>query len=736
MADMLTSLPSSMSAAGDEEDDDLHPGMLSLFGDPNSSELTPGRFAQHANILQDASDPRREQSNLPFDTIGVTATIQNGPISNFADPGEDDLLSENAGLKTPPYNLDLARVDSAVHGSDRLGFRPGSTTPPTSPFTDNGFANRSDDNGSDGDAEHPRQSPQYRLRGSARGGQHISTTWVDQDESGNYDPSEEHRKTSCKRKRLGDSGAKPSSAEHDANSRAGKRPRTYKSSYTARQNGAQLIFSIGLGNAELREFASRIPDNWPESHNSFTDSSRNERRRNANQESADYIPLTDPLGEEEGGLFGHPVARGCKTCRAVDTRCPLLDDGNFWPCVSCVEDGQECELITPPIRKASCESCKAFKRRCSHRDDATGEQPAKCDHCTSLGIQCIAGPAEGYEYQRKYIGRDYNVDPYIPRRQFVSCSHCRENKSKCSLGKTDDPPCDTCAALDIPCIFEGVRRTRKSKGKSKAETKEAVSSSESDVEEEAPSKLEASKPDSAEAKPAVSLPNSKRGPVRRFGRRRRLWIRTSLCHPVTFNCDTTTNQFSDPFRDCNWCKEASFGIFGHGFGKVLVEEMHQRLAYEEIRGGHEERGAHPSRMCTQCTMARLQIINCPQHDISELTSDIILANNQLIMDDDPSCYLYLCSICPSPPSFRCCSTQEIDASGQELDPQSSEASGCGLLLCVNCREALQQFGGDFQKTLKEMETPAEKYSIGLRADAELLSADGLLVRNVFADMDG
>lgn len=709
----------------EEPEDDLRLGIFSLFGDTtdqhSSSTPVPTRSS---NMLETLSSVKPSMQRF----MGADTFLEHTTISNFSEAGEDDWLGDDAALTTPPHTSYLIRVDSVIDDTDPLSFQPDSPPRATSPFDEN-------------NGEARGRSP-HLLRGTNK---NVPTTYLDKDQSGNYDPAEERQK---KRKRL------PNPCERRRVERGpdvipDKRYRRFKSSYTARLNGGQLPFTISLTTAELITAAQSIPDNWPDYLNIYDDnsndeagpSSQNSRRRPRDED--DYVPLSDPLGEEEEGLLHHPAARGCRHCRGVDTRCPLLDDGNAWPCAFCIKDNQDCELITPPIIKASCETCKSLKLRCSFRDDKEGKQHAKCEHCGFLGLRCIAGTAEGYERQRIYLGRDYDDDPYIPpSRKFASCSNCREKDWKCSLGKTDPPPCENCKDQDLVCDFEEFLRKTKSKGNGKAKATEIIRSDDSSADEDfgeelwevdvppihpgiAPRKA----PKAPKARPTIQEVDAKKPYQRK-------WINTSLCHPITFNEDTTKNQFSDPFRKCNWCFAPDFGVFGYGEHRMVwAQEPASKLCYHELRGGHEELGRFPSRMCTQCTMTRLQLINCLHFEIQGIPSQDMDAILNLINNEEPEQYRYLCSICPCLPAYQCCTSQDIDGGGQEST--SGKEGGCGLLLCFNCRDMLIEFGGDLQRMLKEINVSTERarYPAGLRADAELLHDDGLLMRNVFADIE-
>ena len=321
----------------EDSHDDLHSGILSLFAHPNSS------FSKHES---------RARSPKSHSMMVDSYTTFNTNLSH-ADHHEQP--SANANHTTPPpHTPELDKEDSLVNDLNHLSSRPCTPARSNSPLPDNAWLWESPDGDDD------KQLPQYSLRPSARAGGQAPTTWTDRDNSGNYDPTEERKQQSLKRKRLQTGSLKLSRTLRDRDEPAEKKFRSFKSKDTALLNGGQKPFSIKLTTVALKNAAHSIKNNWPEGHyNNITDeggeseagasSHLGRRRQQFVFEKRDYIPLTDPRGDEES-LLGHPDARGCRNCRAAGTRCPLLDDGNEWPCHYCVDDEEDCELITPPRR--------------------------------------------------------------------------------------------------------------------------------------------------------------------------------------------------------------------------------------------------------------------------------------------------------------------------------------------------------------------------------------------------
>ncbi len=69
--------------------------------------------------------------------------------------------------------------------------------------------------------------------------------------------------------------------------------------------------------------------------------------------------------------------------------------------------------------------------------------------------------------------------------------------------------------------------------------------------------------------------------------------------------------------------------------------------------------------------------------------------------------------------------------GEPVSSVSAEASGCGLLLCEDCEQAFDGLG-DVEAVLDMIveDREQEVWQLGLRADAELLKREGLLIRSV------
>lgn len=215
----------------------------------------------------------------------------------------------------------------------------------------------------------------YDFRIAARQTQTASFTWIDQDESGNYDPAQERRRAvfapGLKRKRT---------LLERMDGGASKRPRV-STWQQGRTNGQQLTVKFQLrsetGKACLRAFGSAL-DNWPPPQPCASDIAESSgwsdtidtnftgsdnlgeghyqfRKRNG----CDLRKIFTYNGCEPPDLssitLGKPEARGCKACLALHVRCPLLDEGSKYPCDECKDADVDCELIVQPKEKRRCE---------------------------------------------------------------------------------------------------------------------------------------------------------------------------------------------------------------------------------------------------------------------------------------------------------------------------------------------------------------------------------------------
>ncbi|QDS73582.1 hypothetical protein FKW77_001310 [Venturia effusa] len=637
---------------------------------------------------------------------------------------------------------------------------------PASPSPSNALIEEGDDS-EDEDYEYARMQAlaSYDFRPSARDGKQVFiTTWLDLDQSGDYDPQSkgklperrEGRRATLTRR---DSPNGYGDRGNDIGERQSNRVRLSK--LAARQKGFSMVVSLPMTSIAAKTLASTIPDHWPEeTWNYVSDeyvqretlnldrSGRRTRRTRCDDDGSrplgpsTGVGIPDPL-QKEPDLTGHPAARGCVECRESGETCPLLSEGSSWPCYLCVQDDFECELLTPPVVKATCEACKEQKKACSYIHDLS-DPTQPCAHCIESGSHCVAGPGFRGIRERIHLDRDYTKPrPPDPQgRKYVSCTECRSQNKKCSLKKKEDvPPCDGCLASNTSCTFDRVNRIPP---KSERHSKVVVLS---------PAVTNSAKASQVSAAPSEGNPSDAQ------------MISTSLCHPVLF--------MQDEEGRCDWCRDGSdglhnskFGILGHGWEDVMVKPSaeHGDRAFDEVCGGHAARDVRNTAMCSECSMKRVQIIRCEGHEMRVLTElykssqqpgqrDEVLTPESLYGIDFDGPYTRLeegtlkvtdkfCDLCPSLSLFKCCTVQDTDAWGEPVSCELPEAEGCGLVLCEDCKVCHDHLTGGEENALdelikailqeKEAAIPEQDamWHMGIRADAELLLADGFLSRHI------
>lgn len=215
----------------------------------------------------------------------------------------------------------------------------------------------------------------YDFRIEARQSQTSSFTWIDQDESEDYNPSQAQRRPMLapilKRKRT---------ILESINDGALKRPKI-STWQQGRTNGQQLTVKLKLttepGRAWLRAFEDTM-NHWPppqacalntakmggrigavdtdcSGFSNYGEGNYRFRKRNGCElrNISTYNGCAPP--DLSSITLGKPEARGCKACLALCVRCPLLDDGSRYPCDECRNDDIDCELIVQPTERRRCE---------------------------------------------------------------------------------------------------------------------------------------------------------------------------------------------------------------------------------------------------------------------------------------------------------------------------------------------------------------------------------------------
>ncbi|KAK4507039.1 hypothetical protein PRZ48_000773 [Zasmidium cellare] len=577
------------------------------------------------------------------------------------------------------------------------------------------------------------------------------TTWLDNDDTGNYDPAQERIKRRVQprpqqRIRLPGDPIKVRGPV--------ERP-TLKVSIT---------FTSEERRKKCSDIISQIKDQ------DATDQEGYKLRTRARDEESET-----PNGTVD--LTAKPFARGCWGCAALagngQSQCSLLHDERVWPCTSCEEDEHDCQLITQPVRKRQCEQCKRRKVPCSYT--YTRNHGATCTQCDSVSLPCIAGPAVQFIRQRIRLDRNWEEDPLPTKkkgkfRANEECWECSQAGTECRYGSEDDPtPCEACKQNDKPCtIGKGPppqpKRTQKSKKRKRAAEEETVpvnaeveESTEGTQESPVKKKKHEETPqddrrDSAAQIPTtLKMPNTcnphaiaaakkreqsvapaaKNNPLplpqrpqptpaaprlinRPRGRPIFRKISTSFCHPIQFNCDQSperSDRTPNKPKGCSFCIDPLYRFFGLGYApKVEVIDFQNHEPFTETQHGHKSRGRASTRLCAECTTERMDVLLCEQHTMARIPN-----TNYTDAEFDESMEDILdgvhvgnmadyCALCGHLAQYEC-----------QNEP-------CGLRLCGGCAVTfVRRHGSDLQHMLDNSRHGAtESAPLGLRADAELL----------------
>lgn len=611
---------------------------------------------------------------------------------------------------------------------------------------------------SDEDEDHEKAKPPaiaYALRTSVRKGSSLfaaRSTWMDQDQSGNYDPSLEGKKQLKlpKKKNLDRLAVGNEDLGEEEEKHAAPKEKRTISWEMARRTGQTFIVTLHFKSENSLKWLkdNDHKNNWPEdpgdninnaNTTATTETTLGLRRRRTKREQ-----IRDPLGIQED-LFGHPEARGCFACREANVDCPLArdEDDAVWPCQSCVASKRDCQLLTPPTVKQRCERCKRDDTICSYEEtDAEIDYNQPCDHCLAQNQTCIAGPVPGLNNLRASY-RKWEATKLLPPptmrkgmegdRRFVKCTACRQEKKSCSLkSKMDPPPCKACLKRKIPCTFDEVVKTNKGKRPVGLQTQAEEHDADGDVNmhnSTSPPDIQEVERRPPPSPPAFYMHDSAGhwGPVST--------ILTSFSHPIHFLWSPpppranfshisyiSRRQDKQIEAKCNFHTEPLFGALGWGFPrKVQAINWSTGLGHTELFFGYISEGFPHTFMCVECSEARIQISLCPSHlvlplDPQPMDTDAAMARLSAgeALENE-----HLCSICINVAMHEC-----------KGDLMAEAAGPCGLMLCESCKdEFISKYSMDFDRFVTSMERSKMEGSERLRADVGFLTMEGLLMRN-------
>ena len=559
----------------------------------------------------------------------------------------------------------------------------------------------------------------YDLRPAAReASKFVTITWIDQDESGTYDPDGKRSPSP-----LPISRKRRERYEH-AEDEAPKRPKT-STWQMGRFRGSQMIVTFRMTTEHGIAWQRAVGvahNNWPHpftrtcrtQSSGFSDDSPTDdySTDDTNKRLQPYEFRQGPRHKLSGAstfngcelpdladvTLGHPAARGCKGCFAKGEDCPLLEEGSRYPCERCRDDDIDCELIFQPAKKRACEACSKRRYVCSYRE-AESNHAEPCRECSKAGLKCVAGPLSG----RTRTGP--SLDQSRPGRK-KGCTQCSRAKKWCSLkNKNPSLPCNLCRGNGEQCSFEPLtRQVRKRRSKKRAR-----------------SKVRVAKEQTSET------------PVRQDPKRFKT-ITTKLAHPINFNY--VANE-DDPLP-CHWCDDLVHGLLGLGTVEVEVFYNEDGQGLSEVVDGHTRKGHLPSRMCGFCTLDRLKITACKVHEVEPLPDmepgffDYGSVTDWMAPGQAASAPFPWCSICPAPAFFACCSeSDEIAVPGFGQD--GADGKGCGLFLCESCAVTLvNEYDGVLEGLIDRLKEEEEEGGFSLRADADFLHPKGELLRRMAA----
>lgn len=559
----------------------------------------------------------------------------------------------------------------------------------------------------DSDELFEEYATKYELRPQTSKAGFIST-WIDQDDTGNYDPNEEFRRSRPQRNRVKlreREYALLDSSDEDTVRRE-PAPKLCTSLVL------ELEFTSKAGKVAFCKHVKNLPAKAKPERDDFSVGYRLRKKPCTGTSPNGSGHHLDRPADGSGvlqDLTGHPIARGCWECLGLGLRCPLLDDERAWPCDTCVEDDHDCDLVTPPARKRTCERCKRKRITCSYAYSINHSKP--CEDCEKDGFRCVAGPQKENIRPRIRYNRDWVNDPIPakkaekPSKTYWTCLQCKEDGRTCSFTNgASGEDCTACEMAGNICIPEQVVTPQHRRAPPRSMMAPKKRAAREPVEQNTPTKQQKKTKESPGATKMIT---------------------TKFCHPIAFN-----HEDADGTKPCNFCEHYSFAILGLNPKEVEVIDWADGRGYTEISGGHLEGGVAPTRMCMTCTMQRFPVIMCQKHElrpIPGLSLDAIDVNDAItaLFSDESRKEERWCSVCPSLATYECETAGSMDALGNAVD-------GCGLSLCENCMLGLTGvYDGDLQQMLAELkDESSDERPLGLRADFELLKQEGLLVRYV------
>jgi hypothetical protein len=173
-------------------------------------------------------------------------------------------------------------------------------------------------------------------------------TWIDADETGDFDPLEDARKARPRRKKakLSHQGKNDSTDEDHTHE-----PAIESEPELPPPPPLCIRFNSSAGKVAFSELCAKLEREVKPSHDNWTAGYQLRKRKSLSEGLFPGALTVQSTGvrviasEQLSDFTNHPVARGCFDCLAIGARCSLLDDEHSWPCEECVINDNDCHLV-------------------------------------------------------------------------------------------------------------------------------------------------------------------------------------------------------------------------------------------------------------------------------------------------------------------------------------------------------------------------------------------------------
>ena len=227
--------------------------------------------------------------------------------------------------------LSRERSESLNHSDDIDNIAELETSDGTNPLSDTFEQQQSE------------QQPLYqrKLRPARLSKRAVPNTWVDADDTGDFDPQEEGRQARARRKMAKFSQRKKfdwNLGENDNSFKPAKRTRPIQC----------ITFRASASKAAFAEICAKSEEKADQACTLSLSGYR--LRKRCGTGDGMIAGLLDATGvrviasEPSWDPRNQPAARGCTSCPARGQRCSLLDNEHCWPCDDCNESGDDCQL--------------------------------------------------------------------------------------------------------------------------------------------------------------------------------------------------------------------------------------------------------------------------------------------------------------------------------------------------------------------------------------------------------